>query len=171
MFTSIYRSGISKLFGRGSTKKGEEPPPEVGRDKPATSSSQSNERGPSGEWEILEHPNAVKASPEVAKKPPPIASKRKPGGAAATGGTGSAGLTSVEGGGSEHASPRKMPGMVAALPVNQELANVLKGVALRQAATKVLTVFYLSFIIIISVYCDKTSGAVSLLGVHNHNII
>lgn len=124
-----YRSGLSKLFGRGgSTKKGEEPPPQVGGDKPpaAAPSSQANERGPSGEWEILE---AIKSSPEVAKKPPPVASKPKPG---------QTGLSGGEEGKSEHTSPRKMPGMVAALPgVNQELASVLKGVALKQATPKV----------------------------------
>lgn len=118
-----YRSGLSKLFGRGSTKKVEVPAPEESGDKPpAAASSQTNERGPSGDWEILE---PIKSTPEVAKKPPPVASKPKPG---AAGG---------EEGKTEHTSPRKMPGMVAALPVNQELASVLKGVALKQATVKV----------------------------------
>ena len=104
-------------------------------DKPsaAAPSSQTSERGPSGEWEILE---PIKSSPEVAKKPPPVASKPKPGGAGQTG------LSGGEEGKGEHSSPRKMPaGVVAALPgVNQELASVLKGVALKQAASKVCTV-------------------------------
>ena len=93
----------------------------------AAPSSQTNERGPSGEWEILE---PIKSSPEVTKKPPPVASKPKPG---AAGGGG-------EEGKGEHVSPRKMPaGVVAALPgVNQELASVLKGVSLKQATAKVL---------------------------------
>lgn len=91
----------------------------------AAPSSQTNERGPSGEWEILE---PIKSSPEVTKKPPPVASKPKPGAAGGEEGKG------------EHVSPRKMPaGMVAALPgVNQELASVLKGVSLKQATAKVL---------------------------------
>ena len=113
----------------------EEPPPQVDVDKPsvAAPSSQTNERGPSGEWEILE---PIKSSPEVAKKPPPVASKPKPGGAGQTG------LSGGEEGKGEHSSPRKMPaGVVAALPgVNQELASVLKGVALKQAASKVCMV-------------------------------
>ena len=138
-----YRSGLSKLFGRGSTKKVEEPPPQVDVDKPlaAAPSSQTNERGPSGEWEILE---PIKSSPEVVKKPPPVASKPKPGGAGQTG------LSGGEEGKGEHSSPRKMPaGVVAALPgVNQELANVLKGVALKQAASKVRTVICGSIIIL-----------------------
>ena len=119
------------MFGRGSIKKGEElTPPQV--DKPTEvatppTSSQVNERGPSGEWEIVE---PIKSSPEVAKKPPPVASKPKPGG------TGSTGLTSgLEEG--QQTSPRKIPGMVAAIPVNQELASKLKGVALKRATVKV----------------------------------
>ena len=103
----------------------------MGGDKPPAAAplSQTNERGPSGEWEIVD---AIKSSPEVAKKPPPVASKRKPGGASQIG------LSGGEEGKGEHASPKKMPGMVAALPgVNQELASVLKGVALKQATAKV----------------------------------
>ena len=126
------RSALSKLFGRGSIRKGEESTPPQ-QDKPTEAAAlptslQSNKRGPSGEWEIVE---PIKSSPEVTKRPPPVASKPKPGGA------GSTGLTSGVEEGQQQTSPRKIPGMVAALPVNQELVTKIKGVALKQATVKV----------------------------------
>ena len=90
---------MSKLFGR--KKEEEEVAP--------------GNRGLSGEWEILDHPDTIKSSPEVARKPPRVASKPKPS-------AGDPAATGEE----PNTSPRKMPGMVATVPIG-ELANVLKG--------------------------------------------
>lgn len=126
----LSRSGTSKLFG---LKKDEE----EGEEKPSSRLSQASDRGTSGEWEVIEVPDNTRSSSEVAKKPPPVASKPKP----SAGEPGPA----VSGGGGEgrrqpspHTSPKKMPGMVATVPVS-ELANVLKGVPMKSpvAAAKV----------------------------------
>ena len=104
-------SGLSKLFGR--KKEEEEVAP--------------GNRGLSGEWEILDHPDTIKSSPEVARKPPRVASKPKPS-------AGDPAATGEE----PNTSPRKMPGMVATVPIG-ELANVLKG--LKPKVTPILLLF------------------------------
>ena len=105
-------------------------------EKSPSRQSQASDRGLSGEWEILESPDNAKPSPEVAKKPPRVASKPKPSAGEASGTTGGTGGTEEQKQPSPNASPRKMPGMVAAAPIS-ELANVLKGVALKPPAAKV----------------------------------
>ena len=81
----------------------------------------------------MESPNVAKSSPEVARKPPPVASKPKP----------SAGeMSEDQKPTSNNSSPKKVPGMVATVPIG-ELANVLKGVALKPASK--VFYFYSSF--------------------------
>ena len=112
----ICRSGLIKQLGRSKEGDGEE------------RISRISDRGLSGEWEIVDHPDASKSSPDVAKKPPPpVASKPKP--SAPEPGSGG-GIGEEQNTGSANSSPKKMPGMVAMAPMN-ELANVLKGVALK----------------------------------------
>lgn len=93
-------------------------------DKSSPRMARLSGRGLSGEWEIVENPNAAKSSPEVARKPPRVASKPKP----------SAVESSEEQKPTSNtSSPKKVPGMVATVPIG-ELADVLKGVSLKQAA-------------------------------------